>query len=322
MGATNMKSAVWTAWENHVVNDTYPLRRVLGASHHGVVFLTEYRATELAIKLVPVETVRVADRLAEWKAAATITHPHLIQLFDVGRCQLGRREFVFVVMEYAQQTLTQILRKRALAPDEVREMLSHVLDTLAWLHRDDLVHGHLKPSNILAVNDQLKLSSDTIRATGQAPSGVVRTSLYDPPELRDRTISTAGDMWALGMTLVEVLTQRTWAAARGQGETTASLLSNVPEPFQDTARRCLRRAPADRATASELLAQYRPATAAVEPTLKLESTEAQETTQSETAIETADEPADPPNVSLIRLTLGALAAALLLFLGAWAILRS
>ncbi len=347
MGATTTKSTVWTAWENHVVNDTYPLRRVLGASHHGVVFLTEHRAdgtenpSDLAIKLVPVDTVRGENRLAEWEAAAAITHPHLIRLFDMGRCQLGGREFLFVVMEYAEQTLAQILRMRALAPEEVREMLSAVLDTLACLHRDHLVHGHLKPSNILAVDDQLKLSSDTIRPTGHAASGVVRTSLYDPPELRERTISTAGDMWALGMALVEVLTQRTWADSRGQGETTASLLAGIPEPFQDTARRCLRRAPADRPTAIELAAQYSPAqqdevisapqarsievsraTTAAETTLALEATEAQEATQSEIENETADEPGDPPSVSLINLTLRALAAALLLFLGAWVILRS
>jgi serine/threonine protein kinase len=337
------KPAVWTAWENHVVNDVYPLRRILGTSHHAVVFLTEYRTdhgaerpSDVAIKLVPVDTLRAENRLAQWEAAASIAHPHLARLFDMGRCQLAGREFLFVVTEYAEQTLAQLLRKRALTPDEMQEILPPALDALACLHRNLLVHGQLKPSNILAVNDQLKLSSDTIRPIGDAASGV-RTSLYDPPELRERTVATAGDIWALGMMLVEALTQRTWAGFRGQGETTASLLANLPEPFRDTARRCLRRAPADRPTAIELAAQYSPApqdevisddvievhlaTAAAETTLALEPIEA-EATQTEDANEASAEPSILQNLSLANLTLRAVAGALLLFLSVWVILRS
>jgi len=61
-------------------------------------------------------------------------------------------------MEYAEQTLSQILPHRALSPDEVREMLLPTLDALAFLHRKNLVQGQLKPANLLVVNDQLKLA--------------------------------------------------------------------------------------------------------------------------------------------------------------------
>jgi serine/threonine protein kinase len=253
------KPVAWTAWENQVVNGVFPLRRFLGTSRHGVVFLTEYQSSDATIKLVPVDASRADAQVAQWEAAASISHPHLVRVFEVGRCQLGGRGFAFVVMEYAEQTLAQILARRALTAEEARELLPPALNALACLHGNHLVHGQLKPSNILAVNDQLKLSSDTIRPAGHAESGVVRTSLYDPPELREGTISAAGDMWALGMALVEALTQRTWAGSRGQGETTTSLLSSLPSPFAETARRCLSRAPADRPTAAELEAQYRPA---------------------------------------------------------------
>jgi len=259
------KAAAWTAWENQVINGVFPLRRFIGTSRHGVVFQTEYSAGEganpsdAAIKLVPADAMQAEAYLAQWQAAATITHPHLVHLFDMGRCQLGGRGFVFLVMEYAEQTLAQILAGRALTPDEAQELLPPALSALACLHHHQFVHGQLKPSNILSVNDQLKLSSDSVRPAGQAPSGISRTSLYDPPELRDGVISAAGDIWALGMALVEALTQRTWAGSRGQGETTTSLLASLPTPFAETARRCLSRAPADRPAAVELEAQFRPA---------------------------------------------------------------
>ncbi len=69
---------------------------------------------------------------------------------------VGGRGFLFVVMEYADQTLAQILPRRALSLDEAREMLLPTLNALAFLHRNKLVQGQLKPTNLLVVDDQLK----------------------------------------------------------------------------------------------------------------------------------------------------------------------
>ncbi|MDB6160471.1 MAG: serine/threonine protein kinase [Gammaproteobacteria bacterium] len=256
------KPEVWTQWESRVVNGIFPLRRFLGGSNRSAVFLTEYKAQNLAdvaIKFVPAETLQTqAQQLVQWGAAATLSHPHLLRIFDVGRCQFGGRDFLFAVMEYAEQTLAQILPQRALSPDEVREMMLPTLDALAFLHRNNMVHGELKPSNFLVVNDQLKLASDTVRPTSNSTTGILTTSLYDPPELKDGVISTAGDIWALGITLVEALTQRTpaWLDERSE---TASLPAGFPAPFVDTVRRCLNRTPANRPTVIELEAQYKPA---------------------------------------------------------------
>jgi serine/threonine protein kinase len=255
------KAEIWTEWESQVVNGIYPLRRFLGGSDHSAVFLTEYKAENLAdvaIKFVPADMLQTEAQLVQWGAAATLSHPHLIRLFDVGRCQLGGRGFLFVVMEYAEQTLGQILPQRALSPDEVREMLLPTLDALAFLHRNHLVHGKLKPSNFLVVNDRLKLTSDTVRPIGHSTSGIDRTSPYDPPELQDGEISTAGDVWGLGITLVEALTQHTpgWTGERRE---MSSLPAGFPAPFVDTVRRCLSVTPADRPTLTEIETQYKPA---------------------------------------------------------------
>jgi serine/threonine protein kinase len=252
---------VWTEWEGQVVNGVYPLRRFLGRSNHSAVFLTEYSAENLpnvAIKFVPADPLLTEAQLVQWGTAATLSHPHLLRIFDVGRCQLGGRGFLFVVMEYAEQTLADILPRRALTPDEVRELLSPTLGALAFLHRNNLMHGQVKPSNILVVNDQLKLASDTVRPIGNSPSSMARTSSYDPPELKDGAISTAGDLWGLGITLVEALTQRppTWPDERS--DTAPVILPpGFPAPFADTVQRCLNRTPANRPTVTELEGQYK-----------------------------------------------------------------
>lgn len=249
---------VWTRWENQVVNGAFPLRRLLGCSDHSAVFLTEYKAKNLpdaAIKLVRTDGLRAKAWLKHWKAASTLSHPHLLRLFEMGRWRTGRREFVYVVMEYAEQTLDQILRRRTLSPDEVREMLPPTLEALAYLHRNDLVHGQVRPSNLLAVNDQLKLASDNVRPPGHSTDGLLRISRYDPPELNDRGASAAGDVWGFGMTLVEALTRDTptWP---DQLSKTPSLPASLPAPFVGLVRRCLSRSSAHRPTVIELEAPF------------------------------------------------------------------
>lgn len=257
-------SEFWTRWEHQVVNGVFPLRRLLGCSDRAAVFLTEHKARNLpeaAIKLVRTDGLGAKAQLKHWKEAATLSHPHLVRLFDVGRWAPGRREFVFVVMEYAEQTLDQILGRRALTADEVREMLPSTLDALAYLHSNEWVHGQLRPSNFLAVNDQLKLASDNVRPARQAKDGVFRISQYNPPELNDSGPSTAGDVWGFGMTLVHALTRGTpvWTDQRSE---TPTLPANLPAPFVGLVRRCLSRKPENRPTVMELEAPFKTATRA------------------------------------------------------------
>ncbi len=245
---------IWTKWESQIVNGLYPLRRFLGRSNHSVVFLTEHRAqspAKAAIKLVPAEPGLAEAQLSNWRRIAALSHPHLIRTFDSGRCRLGGHPFLFVVMEYADQTLAQLLPHRALTPSELREMLIPTLDALAYLHGRRLVQGQLKPPNFLVVGDQLKLASDTIRAFGEPAPSIAKPSLYDPPEARGGAIDGAGDVWGLGISVVEALTQRLPALDEVSIVTPA-----LPPAYQSAVRQCLNRSPAERPTMSELQAQF------------------------------------------------------------------
>ena len=82
----------------------------------------------------------------------------------------------------AEENLAQVLAERPLAADEMREMLGPVVDVLAYLHKQGIVHGDIKPSNILANGDQLKLSSDALSRAGEPSDGRLRASAYNPPE--------------------------------------------------------------------------------------------------------------------------------------------
>lgn len=237
----------WKQWEGQTVNGEFYLREYLGGFEHGAVFQTYYDDRDrriAAIKLIAEDSPGAESRLASWQLASTLSHPNLIRIFQTGRCQMGDAKLLYIVMEYAEENLSGIVPQRPLAENEV-STLAPALDALAYLHTKGLVHGRIKPTNIMASGDQLKLSSDGLRRAGEAISD---PSNYDPPE---NTSSPAGDVWSFGVTLVEALTQRlpTWDR-KAQNDPDSP--EDLPAPLLDIARHCLRRDPKRRWTVADI----------------------------------------------------------------------
>lgn len=258
--AHELMSETWTRWQGHVINGVFPLGRYLGASDHSGVFLTRCAArypTEVAIKLVPANRPLAETLLPRWKRAGSIAaQSHLIRPLEWGGCQLDGLPFLYLVMEYADQTLAQLLPQRALTEDEAREMLVPILEALAFLHGRNLVQGQLKPANILVVGDQLKLASDTIRGVNEDLPSTHAPSIYDPPEARLGKSSIADDIWGLGVSLFEALTRRQ-PPGLGESGNTGALPADFSPVFRDIVTRCLRRKPESRPSVSELLGLVR-----------------------------------------------------------------
>ncbi len=257
-------TGAWKKLEGQVVSGKFHLRQYLGGSEHGGVFLTELdqEATQkAAIKLIPADPATAELQLSRWSLAAKLSHPNLIRLFETGRCRVGGADLLYVVMEYAEEDLSQILPQRPLTPAETRDMLGPTLVALSYLHGKGFVHGHIKPANIMAHEDQLKLSSDGLCRMSEPWSGLRHAGPYDPPESTGSRGATAGDVWSFGMTLVEVLTQQLayWEPTR---QADPDVPPAVPALFQDIARHCLRRDPQLRWTVAEISARLEPAAAA------------------------------------------------------------
>jgi TonB family protein len=241
-------------WEGQVVEGIFLLRQFLGGSDHSAVFLTDYNEGEpqkAVIKLFPADPATADLQISRWESAAQLSHPNLLRLLGGGRCKLEGNDLLYLVMEYAEEDLSQILPQRALTPEEVRDMLGPVLDALEHLHGKSFVHGDLKPANILATGDRLKLSSDAISRIGEAPSAARRAGAYDPPEAIAGMLTPAADVWSLGTTLVEVLTQHLPEWQPGPNREPV-VPANIPAPFQEIARECLRLEPERRIRVAEI----------------------------------------------------------------------
>jgi TonB family protein len=221
-------------WEGRMIDGAFPLRQFLAGGESSAVFLTTYETRPAAIKLLHTEPPSADAQLARWQAAAKLSHPNLIGIFASGRCELDGIPLLYIVMEYAEEDLSQVLPQRALTAIEAREMLDPTLRALEYIHRQGCVHAHLKPANIMAAGDQVKISSDGICRLGtqdlSAPSN------YDPPERANGIVAPAGDVWSLGVTLKEVLASP----------------DDLPEPFAEIVSHCLQPNAADRWTIADI----------------------------------------------------------------------
>jgi len=252
-------NSAWKQYEGQVVDGQFSLREYLGGTDNSAVFRTQLSSPQSAkavIKLIPARTS--ADlQLSLWRRASKLDHPNLLRLFHTGRCRLADTDLLYVVMEYAEEDLSQILPQRALTPPETREMLEPTLAALAYLHGQGLVHSHIKPSNVHATADQLKLSSDTLFPVGGPRKSSRKSDAYDAPEAIISLLSTASDVWSLGMTLVEALSGLAPVVQPGI-QTDPSVPEALPQPFLDIARHTLCNDPKRRWTLAEIGAHLNP----------------------------------------------------------------
>ncbi len=196
-------------WVGKVIDGRFSLLEWLGGSGSCGTFLTELDgpgSQKATLKLFSVPA-QAEDRISTWKATEELSHVHLVRVLHFGRAEVDQTPLIYVVTEFAEEVLSQIIPERALTADEAREMLGPVLDALSYVHAKGFVHGHLKPSNILVVENEVKLSADGLIAAGALPLGFTSSDVHNAPETATGPIEPSADIWSLGATIVEALTQ-------------------------------------------------------------------------------------------------------------------
>ena len=143
----------------------YRIKRQIGQGGMGVVFSAsdERLGRKVAIKML---SAAIAGRRGlverfdrEARAVAAITHPNIVELFDVGNFQ----GLPYAVMEFLDgMTLDTFLQQEQLAPIQVRKIGKQIADALATAHGVGVIHRDLKPQNIMLVGgDSIAIQTDT-----------------------------------------------------------------------------------------------------------------------------------------------------------------
>jgi hypothetical protein len=217
---------------DEIVDGLYRLGAVINRSIRSAVYKTEFGEDGLpaVIKITECESSGSEELMARWRNAMGLSHPNLLTIYATGASVLNGVPIIYVVMERAEESLNNVLAERALTGDETREMLVPAVAALHYLHRTGYAHSRLHASNVLAIQNQLKLSGD------------------NAIQLSDRG-STTEDMKALGALIVQALTQQ---IPNGDGHPELDILRKAPDPLPDIVRHCLDPDSARRWTAEQV----------------------------------------------------------------------
>ena len=203
----------------------YCIVQEIGRGGMGIVYLAERADGEfeqrVALKLVRrgLEEDEIARFRRERQILARLDHPSIARLFDGGVHGDGRPWFAMELVE--GEPITAYCDGRRLPIDARLRLFRRVCDAVQYAHGNLVVHRDLKPSNILVSPDgTLKLLDFGIAkllgdASAAEPADLTRTGsrfltpAYAAPEqLRSEAVSTATDVYALGVILFELLTGR------------------------------------------------------------------------------------------------------------------
>ena len=219
----------------------YELVSELGKGGMGVVFRARDRELdeEVALKVLKTggeEQAALIDRLRqEIKLARAITHPNVVRAFDFGEAAGAR----FLTMEYVPgTTLREVIEAHGgLDLTPAIQIAKQVCRGLAAVHKAGIIHGDLKPGNVMVMgNGVAKLMDFGVARTraGQDHGGIsiVGTPLYMSPEqAKGADLDERSDIYSAGVVMYEMFTGQCPFRARSVTEILQMHLNEVvPDP--------------------------------------------------------------------------------------------
>ena len=198
----------------------YELDRELGHGAMGTVYLgRDPRINRVvAIKAIPITEEFTEPDLAEARArffreaemAGRLRHPGIVTVYDAGE----DGGIAWIAMEYVHGALLSqhAVSDRLLPPAQVLELIARVADALEYAHAQDVVHRDIKPANVLFDPKTLETKITDFGIARLASSSTTRTgvilgtpSFMAPEQLEGRNVTGRSDLFALGVTLFQLL---------------------------------------------------------------------------------------------------------------------
>lgn len=198
-----------------------------------------YRATDTRLHrqvAVKVSTSKFSERFErEARVIASLNHPHICQLYDVGPD--------YLVMEFVEGSPLS----GPLPVTKAVEYAGQILDALSAAHRKGIVHRDLKPANILVTKRGIKLldfglarqsgpvqqAEATLTAGLTVKGEILGTLNYMPPEqLQGKETDARSDLFSFGCVFYEMLSGKRPFEAESTAGVIAAILEHEPEPLK------------------------------------------------------------------------------------------
>lgn len=198
----------------------------------------------------------------EAQAAASLSHPNVVNIYDVGEI----RGTYYIVMEYVRGiSLKELIRReRVLSVDRAVDIVRQVAAALSHAHKNNLIHRDIKPHNILITEEGRVKVTDFGIARAASTATLTQTGLvigsvhyFSPEQARGAGVSEQSDIYSLGVVLYELVTGR--VPFTGESPIAVALQHlqepvrppsqinpNIPSALEEVIMRALAKRPKDR----------------------------------------------------------------------------
>ncbi len=258
----------------------YQITNQLGKGGMGEVFQAKDQklGREVAIKVLPEEFARDADRVArfqrEAKLLASLNHPNIAAIHGLEESE-GTN---FLVLELVEgETLAERLKRGPIPVDESLKLALQIAEALEAAHEKGIIHRDLKPSNIKVTpegkvkvldfglakayageKEEVNLSNSPTLSDAATQQGVILgTAAYMSPEqARGKSVDKRADIWAFGCVLFEMITGRAAFSGKDVTDILAAVIRSEPEwsslpgnlhgRLREVLERCLKKDAKDR----------------------------------------------------------------------------
>ena len=206
--------------EQTILGNRYQIIKKIGDGGMAFVYQAKDKLLNriVAVKVLRPEFVDDKDFLAKFKreaeAVANITHPNIVNVYDVG--QEGKVHYI--VMEYVDgQNLKEIIKNEGVLDEYTAlDITKQIAQALSAAHKKDVIHRDIKPHNILISNEdrQVKVadfgiakavSNSTITNIGSIIGSV---HYFSPEQAKGQPVANNADLYSLGIVLYEMLIGR------------------------------------------------------------------------------------------------------------------
>lgn len=205
--------------EGHLLSERYKIKETIGGGGMANVYLARdiILDRDVAIKVLRLEYANDEEFIVrfdrEAKAATSLSHPNIVNIFDVG----AEKNILYMVMEYVDGlTLKEYIHKNSpIDVETALDIMNQVSSAIAHAHANDLVHRDIKPQNILIDKyGHVKVTdfgiAIALSATALTQTNAILGSVHylSPEQARGGNATKKSDIYSLGIVFFELLTGR------------------------------------------------------------------------------------------------------------------
>lgn len=267
-----------------VLGDRYEIIEKVGGGGMAYVYKAKCRLLNryVAIKILRDEFINDEEFTKKFRhesqAAASLSHPNIVNIYDVGVDKKDGHDIQYIVMEYIEgKTLKDLIREKGkFTVNETLNYSIQIAEALEHAHKNHIVHRDIKPHNIMVTEDGRVKVTDFGIARAATTSTVTNTSnvigsvhYFSPEQARGGYTDEKSDIYSLGIVMYEMITGK--VPFEGDSPITVALKhiqeeiipprdmdDTVPIGLQNIIMRCVKKSQVDRySTAGELLSDLK-----------------------------------------------------------------